>query len=175
LYGLYFSGLFDALMADHLGHVAMELHFLFVGSLFFYVLVGVDPAPRRLPQLVRFALLLFTLPFHAFFSVALMSSDTEVGESYWAELDRPYRTDLLADQYLGGGISWAMGEVPLVVVLAALFVQWYRSDSRDAARHDRAVARTSKAPDAEADALEEYNAYLARLARSDQAGRGGPP
>jgi len=175
LYGLYFSGLFDALMADHLGHVAMELHFLFVGSLFFYVLVGVDPAPRRLPQLVRFALLLFTLPFHAFFSVALMSSDTVVGESYWAELDRPYRTDLLADQYLGGGISWAMGEVPLVVVLAALFVQWYRSDSRDAARHDRAVARTSKAPDAEADALEEYNAYLARLARSDQAGRGGPP
>jgi putative copper resistance protein D len=171
LYGLYFSGLFDVLMADHLGHVAMELHFLLVGSLLFYVVVGVDPAPRRVPQLARFAVLLFTLPFHAFFAVALMASDTVIGQSYWTQLDRPYRTDLLGDQYLGGGVSWAMGELPLVIVLAALFVQWYRSDSRDAARSDRAAVRTAAAADGDTDALEAYNAYLGRLAQRDEAER----
>ena len=171
LYGLYFSGLFDVLMADHIGHAAMELHFLLVGSLFFYVVVGVDPSPRRVPQLARFAIVLFTLPFHAFFAVALMSSDIVIGQSYWTQLDRPYRTDLLADQYLGGGVSWAMGEAPLLIVLAALFVQWYRSDNRDAARSDRAAVRTAASAGDETDALEAYNAYLGRLAERDEAER----
>ena len=169
LYAIYFSGLFDVLMGHDIGHAAMELHFLAVGSLFFYVLVGVDPGPRRVPQLVRFAVLIFVLPFHAFFAVALMSSDTVIGATYWTSLDRPYRTDLLDDQYLGGGIAWAMGELPLVLVLAALFVQWYRSDRRDAARHDRTAARTASGHD-EDEALDRYNSYLARLAEHDGVG-----
>ena len=64
-----------------------------------------------------------------------------IAESYWTTIDRPFRTDLLADQNLGGGISWAMGEIPLVIVLGALFVQWIRSDRRDARRLDRAADR----------------------------------
>jgi putative copper resistance protein D len=83
-----------------------------------------------------------------------MSSKSVIAESYWTTIDRPFRTDLLADQNLGGGISWAMGEVPLVIVLGALFVQWIRSDRRDARRLDRAADRD----------LEAYNAYLRDLA-----------
>jgi len=165
LYALYFSELFDLLMRDHIGHAAMELHFLLVGGLFFYVVVGVDPAPRRVPQLARFAIVLFTLPFHAFFAIAVMSSNTVIGASYWAELNRPYQTDLLADQYLAGATTWAMGELPLLIVLAALFVQWYRADRRDSARQDRAADRAGSGDNDEA--LEAYNAYLARLAERD--------
>jgi putative copper resistance protein D len=145
-------------MDSHWGHAAMQLHFIAVGTLFFYVLVGVDPSPRSLPPLVRFGLLLVTIPFHAFFSIAVMSSKNVIAESYWRIIDRPFRTDLLADQYLGGGISWALGEVPLVIVLGAMFVQWIRSDRRDARRLDRAADR-----DDDAD-LEAYNAYLRDLA-----------
>ena len=158
LYALYFSSLFGYLMDSHWGHAAMQLHFIAVGALFFYVLVGVDPSPRSLPPLVRFGLLLVTIPLHAFFSIAVMSSKSVIAESYWATIDRPFRTDLLADQYLGGGISWAMGEIPLLVVLGALFVQWIRSDRRDARRLDRAADRDNDAD------LEAYNAYLRDLA-----------
>jgi cytochrome c oxidase assembly factor CtaG/putative copper export protein len=158
LYALYFSPLFGYLMDSHWGHAAMQLHFIAVGTLFFYVLVGVDPSPRSLPPLVRFGLLLVTIPFHAFFAIAVMSSTSVIAESYWNTIDRPFRTDLLADQYLGGGISWAMGEVPLVIVLAALFVQWIRSDRRDARRLDRAADRDNDTD------LEAYNAYLRDLA-----------
>lgn len=157
LFVLYFTGLFGYLMTSHWGHGAMQLHFLAVGALYYYVIIGVDPSPRTLPPVVRFAVLMFTIPFHAFFSVALMSSRTVIAEPYWAVIDRPYRTDLLADQYLGGGISWAMGEVPLVLVFGALFIQWIKSDVREARRRDRAADRDG---DAE---LEAYNARLRDL------------
>jgi len=158
LYALYFTSLFSTLMGSHLGHAAMELHFLLTGSLFYYVLVGVDPSPRTLPPLVRFAMLMFTIPFHAFFAIAVMASNTVFAQSYWLALERPYRTDLLVDQYLGGGIAWAMGEIPLILVMGALFVQWLRSDLREARRYDRAESRNDDRD------LEAYNAYLASLA-----------
>jgi len=87
-----------------------------------------------------------------------MSSNTVFAQDYWLALDRPYRTDLLVDQYLGGGIAWAMGEVPLLLVMGALFVQWIRSDQREARRYDRAENRNADHD------LETYNAYLASLA-----------
>ena len=158
LYALYFTPAFSGLMDSHWGHAAMQLHFIAVGTLYYYVLIGIDPSPRALQPLVRFGLLLVTIPFHAFFAIAVMSSSTVIAESYWLAIDRPFRTDLLADQYLGGGISWAMGEIPLVLVMGALFVQWIRTDKREARRLDRAADRDD---DAE---LTAYNAYLRDLA-----------
>ncbi|KAA1419792.1 bifunctional copper resistance protein CopD/cytochrome c oxidase assembly protein [Mumia zhuanghuii] len=163
LYGLYFTPLFELAMESHIGHGLMELHFLAAGSLFYYVIVGVDPSPRTIAPLWRFVILMVTIPFHAFFSIALMSMTTVVAENFYLSLDRPYATDLLADQYLGGGIAWAMGEVPLVIVMAALFVQWFRSDAREAERHDRAATRNDDAD------LAAYNEYLARLGEQAEA------
>jgi putative copper resistance protein D len=162
LYAIYFSGLLSVLMGTHLGHAAMTLHFLAVGSLFFYVLVGVDPGPRTVAPLWKFGLLLVVMPFHAFFSVALMSTSTVLGEAYWRSLQRPFRSDLLADQALGGSMSWALGEVPIIIVMIAVFVQWARSDAREARRGDRSSRRVTDAGGD--DDMEQYNAYLARLA-----------
>ncbi|MDQ3158124.1 MAG: bifunctional copper resistance protein CopD/cytochrome c oxidase assembly protein [Actinomycetota bacterium] len=157
LYGLYFTGIFETLMRNHWGHSVMELHFLAVGSLYYYVLIGIDPAPRKLQPLVRFGMLLVTIPFHAFFSIAVMSSNTIFAGEYWEFLHRPYQTDLLADQYLGGGIAWAMGEIPLLLVMGAIFVQWFKSDRRESRRFDRAESNSDDHD------LEAYNAYLASL------------
>ena len=158
LYGLYFSPAFEWLMSSHWGHGAMELHFLLVGTLFYYVIIGVDPAPRALVPIARFGLLLVTLPFHAFFAIAIMSSNRVFANDYWTTIDRPYATDLLHDQYVGGSIAWALGEVPLLVVMIALFAQWIRSDQREAKRLDRQADRDDDA------ALEAYNARLRDLA-----------
>ena len=101
------------LMGNHLGHVVMEFHFLAVGFLFFFVLVGIDPTPVRLPPIARIGLLFAAMPFHAFFSIAIMGGDTVLARGYFRALDRPYSTDLLGDQHLGGGIGWALGELPV--------------------------------------------------------------
>ena len=46
---LYFTPLFGVLVGSHVGHLVMNLHFLLVGYLYYWVIIGVDPAPRRLP------------------------------------------------------------------------------------------------------------------------------
>lgn len=163
LYVIYFSGLFNAFMENHLGHAFMELHFLIVGVLLLEVLVGEAPIAHRPSHLARLGLLLLVMPFHAFFAIAVMNDETVIGGPYYSLLDRPYATDLLADQYLGGSLTWALGEVPIVLVLVVLLAQWYRSDSREAERHDRKAAREGGAE------LASYNQMLARIAEHDRA------
>lgn len=165
LFGLYFTGIFADLMRWHLGHPLMDIHFLAVGLLFFYVIVGIDPNPHRTPFLVRIVLLLGAMSIHAFFSVALMSTSQLLDGGYYAELQRPWSTDLLADQHLGGSLGWALGEIPIVLGLIATFVQWVRADDREARRLDRAAARAEAS--GEGDELDAYNAYLQRLAERE--------
>jgi putative copper resistance protein D len=161
-YGLYFGGIFDAAVDSHAAHLAMNLHFLLSGYLFYWVVIGIDPTPRPIPPLGKVGMVFASLPFHAFFGVVLMSTNTVLGESFYKSLQLYWHTDLLGDQKLGGGIAWAAGEVPLVIVMIALLIQWRRSDERTAKRLDRAADR-----DEDAD-LAAYNAMLAELARRDQ-------
>jgi len=162
-YGLYFGGIFDAVVGSHAAHLAMNLHFLLSGYLFYWVVIGIDPTPRPLPPIAKLGMVFASLPLHAFFGVVLMGTNSVIGGSFYRSLQLPWHTDLLGDQRLGGAIAWAAGEVPLVVVLIALFVQWRRSDDRTARRLDRAADR-----DDDAD-LAAYNAMLAELARRDSA------
>jgi len=164
-YGLYFSGLFDAAVDHHAAHILMNLHFLLTGYLFYWAVIGVDPTPRRIPQIGKIGMVFASLPLHAFFGVILMGMATVLGERFYRSLNLPWHTDLLGDQHLGGSIAWAAGEIPLVVVMLALLIQWQRSDRRTATRLDRAADR-----DNEAD-LAAYNAMLAELARRDAANR----
>ena len=164
-YGLYFGGIFDAAVSNHAAHVLMNVHFLLSGYLFYWVVIGVDPTPRQIPQLGKVAMVFASLPLHAFFGVVLMGMQTVLGETFYRSLDLSWHTDLIGDQRLGGGIAWAAGEVPLVVVMIALLIQWRRSDQRTATRLDRAADRDD---DAE---LAAYNAMLAELARRDNLSR----
>ncbi|OBB15212.1 copper resistance protein CopD [Mycolicibacterium setense] len=160
-YGLYFGGLFDAAVSNHAAHILMNVHFLLSGYLFYWVVIGIDPTPRPIPHLVKIGMVFASLPLHAFFGVVMMGMDTVLGESFYRSLQLPWHTDLLGDQHLGGAIAWAAGEVPLVIVMLALLIQWRRSDQRTAKRLDRAADR-----DDDAD-LAAYNAMLAEMARRD--------
>ena len=128
LFALYFTSLFGGMMQSHVGHFFMNFHFILAGTLFFYVVVGIDPNPRKIPHLVRMVILLAAMSIHAFFSVALMSSTTLIDQGYFASLKTPWLLDLLADQNKGGAIGWAMGEIPILLALVATFIQWMRDD-----------------------------------------------
>jgi cytochrome c oxidase assembly factor CtaG len=171
-YGLYFTSLFGSLMGSHWGHVFMETHFLVSGYLFFWSLIGIDPGPRRLPFLGRLVVHLLVMPLHAFFNIAILSTTTVLAGQYFSSLHRPYQTDLLADQHLGAGIGWAMGEFPMLMVVVAIGVQWMRSDEREAARYDRRADRAEDSGDTADDELAAYNRRLRRLAGLDAERRG---
>lgn len=158
LYGLYFTPLFDLLMESRAGHLAMMLHFLAVGLVFFWPIMGIDPGPHRPGHLMRMLELFATMPFHAFFGIALMMATSPLVDTY-ADPPASLNADALADQSAAGGIAWAFSEIPTVIVLLALVVQWYLAEQRTARRLDRAADRDGGAE------LAAYNSYLASLQR----------
>ncbi len=165
LFALYFTPLFGNLMQGHSGHFFMTIHFLLAGILFFQVLIGVDPLPRKIPHLVKIIIIFAAMSIHAFFSISVMSASTLLDNGYFALLERPWATDLLADQKLGGSIGWAMGEIPILLALLAVFLQWVKHDKNEASRIDRAADRAAAM--GEDDELAQYNQYLAQLNRRD--------
>jgi len=144
----------------------MSLHFLLAGILFFHVIIGIDPRPKQYPFIFRIVILFAAMSIHAFFSVALLSSTSLVGAEYYETLATPWVLDLLEDQRIGASIGWAMGEIPILLSLVATFIQWIRSDEREAAR----IEKRSKLAKSrgEKDELERYNDYLAELAKRDK-------
>ncbi|MBC3989561.1 cytochrome c oxidase assembly protein [Streptomyces sp. AC563] len=156
LYALYFTPLFDFLMESKPGHIAMMVHFLAVGLVFFWPIMGVDPGPHRPGYVMRMLELFAGMPFHAFFGIALMMASEPMIGTYENPPDS-LGIDALSDQNAAGGIAWAFSEIPSVVVLIALVFQWYRSEQRTARRSDRVADRDG---DKE---LNAYNDYLASL------------
>jgi len=166
LFALYFTDLFGSMMQSYAGHLFMNIHFILAGLLFFHVIIGIDPNPRRIPHLVRIVVVFAAMSIHAFFSVALMSSTTLIDQGYFASLKTPWLSDLLADQQLGGSIGWAMGEIPILLALIVTFISWVKDDSREVKRIDRNVARAAAM--GQPDDLADYNLYLQELAKRDR-------
>ena len=166
LFALYFTSLFGGMMQSHQGHLFMSIHFILTGILFFHVIVGVDPNPRKVPHIIRIVILFAAMSIHAFFSVALMSASTLIDGGYFESLQRPWSLDLLADQRTGGAIGWAMGEIPILIALVATFIQWMRDDSHEAKRIDRNTARMAAL--GQPDELAQYNLYLNNLNKKDR-------
>ncbi|MBN3931312.1 cytochrome c oxidase assembly protein [Streptomyces verrucosisporus] len=156
LYALYFTPLFDFLMESKAGHLGMMVHFLAVGLVFFWPIMGVDPGPHRPGYVMRMLELFAGMPFHAFFGIALMMAGEPVVRTY-ANPPASLGVTALSDQNAAGGIAWAFSEIPTVIVLIALVFQWYFSEQRQARRDDRAADRNGDQD------LTAYNAYLASL------------
>ena len=166
LFVVYFTNLFGNLMQSHAGHLFMNLHFLLTGYLFFHVIIGIDPNPRKIPHIVRIVILFAAMSIHAFFAIALLATTTLIDKGYYGSLKTPWLGDLLADQHAAGAIAWGMGEIPIIFALIATFIQWMRDDSREAKRIDRNEARMAAM--GEPDELAQYNNYLSQLQSRDQ-------
>lgn len=135
-YGLYFSDLFGTMVQYHWAHQLMNIHFILVGYLYNGLVIGVDQIPMRLPHLGRLGLVMAAMPFHAFFGVILMGSNAIITVPFYCYLDLPWM-DMEAAQYMGGGVAWAGGEIPALIVVIVLGVQWARQDAKDARHIDR--------------------------------------
>lgn len=166
-YYLYLSDLFDWMGPLHAGHLFMMGHFIISGYVFFWVIIGVDAAPRHLSPFIKMLTLFAMITFHAWFGVAMMQVSEPLNAAFYQQLNFPFHVDLAQQQHLGGGITWGLGEIPLLIVSIAHGVQWFRSDQREAKRYDRKEQRSGD------EELEAYNAMLAGLAtgQSDTGNR----
>ncbi|MGI8416184.1 MAG: cytochrome c oxidase assembly protein, partial [Nakamurella sp.] len=132
-FALYFTSAFDVAARFHWAHMALDGYFLVVGYLFAWPLIGTDPAPRPLPNLVRVGMVLAAAPFTAAFAAVVISTQAVIGNgaagsNMYSALAEPWVPDLLADQRLAGILALAIGETSLFAALVVLLARWAMVD-----------------------------------------------
>jgi cytochrome c oxidase assembly factor CtaG/putative copper export protein len=130
---LYFSPLFGVALSTHTGYVLTAAYLLLAGYLFAWVLVGVDPGPRRWPPPLHLVIVFGAIAFYAFFGVALARGTTVLAPTYFEGLHLSWRVDLLADQHTGGAVVWAFAGLSALILALLVALAW--SSSRRVARH----------------------------------------
>lgn len=152
LFVLYFSGLYQLSLQNEVVHAWTHIHFVVVGSLFFWVTIGLDPVAHRIPYGARLLIVVLTVPFHAFLGLALLSTAQPLAaEVYGTAGNRPPGIDLLADQHAGATVMWLIGDLIGLIAGGIVAVQWYRSEQRQARRIDRELDAAEAAAAAMAD------------------------
>ena len=147
---LYFTPLLTTLMNSHLGHLFMDLHFILVGYVFFWTIIGKDPSPHKLSDPARLGLVFLAAVFHGFFGFIVSSATNPLGGGWFTQVAPSWLADPIVDQQLGGSIAWGFGEIPTVVVLIILLFQWAKRDAKVAKRFTQADT-------------DAYNQYLSEL------------
>ena len=146
-FALYFSGWYEATLDSRVLHELLHLHFLAVGALFFWPLLGIDPVPGRGAHPFRLLLIGTTLPFHAFLGVSIMSVQPDgrglIAPDHYLGLHT--LTEAVDQQELGGALLWASGDIIGLLFLAVLLTQWMRASEREAQREDRRLDRLDSA------------------------------
>jgi putative copper resistance protein D len=130
-YGLMFGFFLSALLGYAMTHMALMdfLNVVFLGgaTLFWWPMVSPDPIPNwRMGYAAKFVNLLVGVPFESFLGIALMSETSPAASMY-----------SVSGTHAGGGVLWAVGELSIAAAMFPIFLQWMRSDERDARRADR--------------------------------------
>jgi cytochrome c oxidase assembly factor CtaG len=137
---LYFTPVFDLTVRFHWAHLAMDVLFLVIGYLFAWMIIGVDPPPRPVSNLMRIGLLLAVMPADILFAGAILGSrrligDGNAGANMYTALALPWVHGLAADQRLGAYLALAISEICVLLILVVLVVRW-RPAERDSDEAD---------------------------------------
>ncbi len=150
MWASHFSPLFDAALENPLIHELEHLMYLGAALLFWWPVIGVDPAPRRLSHPMRIGYLMVGMPFSSFLGLAIFSATT-VLYTHYATLQRNWGQTPLDDQAWAGGIMWAGGDLVFLIAMILAVVAWLRSEEIEGRRmdavldHQEAMARASRA------------------------------
>ena len=72
----------------------------------------------------------------AFLGIAIIADQNLIGAAYYHALARPWGPSLRADQVIGGGALWILGDLVGLPFLAAQLIQLMREDESDATAID---------------------------------------
>lgn len=141
---LYYTDFYEITLRDDFWHNFNHLHFLIVGSIWVWALIGIDPMPR-MGYPLRLITTFVTLPFHAFLGVTMMSAENLIARGYYETLVRNWGPSVVEDQQIAGGLLWMAGDFVGLIFFVVLIVQWSKSSDREAARIDRDLDRQEAA------------------------------
>jgi putative membrane protein len=147
-WGWHFSSLYDQALEVGWLHDLQHLTFLGAALLFWWPVVGADPARWRLPHPVRLFYLFLAMPQNSFLGIALMSAPTALYPHYLTNL-RDWGPTPPVDQSVGGMLMWVGGDVVFLLAMGLVIAAWVRAEDRRTARQDaREDARLARVPPA---------------------------
>jgi cytochrome c oxidase assembly factor CtaG len=137
---LYYTGLYEITLTNQFWHNVNHFHFLAIGCLWVWSLVGIDPMPR-MGYPLRLVTTFITLPFHAFLGVTMMNSENLIAQGYYESLARTWGPSIAEDQEIAGGLLWVAGDLVGLMFFVVLLIQWSKASGREAIRVDRDLDR----------------------------------
>ena len=141
---LYHTQWYAATLEHPWLHELLHVQILAAGCLFFWPLLGLDPLPGRLSYPARMLVTFLSLPFHAILGLSVMLQTSLIAGDYYRALGRTWGPTLSADQYAGGGVLWAAGDLVGLLFFGTMFFQWQRAEGRTAVREDRRLDRLDR-------------------------------
>jgi cytochrome c oxidase assembly factor CtaG len=148
---LYFTPWYEAGLRNATVRELTYAALLLPGLVFFWTLLRVDPVPKAYPYLVALWVTGAEVVGDAVLGLAVIADQHLIAGSYYQALGRPWGPSLRADQVIGGGALWILGDLVGLPFLAAQLIQMIREDDQEAARVDAeldAGAQTAAAPGA---------------------------
>jgi len=133
---MYFTSWYTAVFHSATIRELTYLALMVPGFVFFWTLLRVDPVPRQYSYAVSMWITGAEVIGDAFLGIAVIASQTLIGGAYYEALGRPWGPTLQADQVIGGGVLWILGDLVGLPFLAAQLIQLMREDESDAAKID---------------------------------------
>jgi cytochrome c oxidase assembly factor CtaG len=167
-FAMYFTSWYTAVFHSTAVRELTYLALMAAGFAFFWTLLRVDPVPHAYSYGVSMWITGAEVIGDAFLGIAVIATQTLIGGAYYEALGRPWGPSLRADQVIGGGALWILGDLVGLPFLAAQLIQLMREDEADAARIDaeldaqQAASESSKpaGPDVDQEPQEHQGSQL---------------
>ena len=174
--GSHLTGAMDVIMRNTWAGQVEHLVYLLVGWQFFVLVVGDEPIRWRLAAPARWLLLAVAMAVDTFTGIVLLQGNRVIEMVPATGVS----VDPLSDTRTGGAIMWFGGDGLMAAVMLALVIIWLRNagteraepsgwleQARRSAFHDQIGTAEDADVDTDEAARESYNAWLARLDRSN--------
>ncbi len=155
----HFSPLFDLALDNVAVHDFEHVLFLASALLFWFPVVGADPAPDRLGYPARIMYVLLQMPPSSFLAMAILFDNQPLYQHY-VELGTPYGLTALADQATAAGFMWISTDLVLIGAILFVIGAWMIHDEKRTAEVERRIDAERAAVAAKADALAARHAAL---------------
>jgi putative copper resistance protein D len=144
IYASHLPWFYDATLRNSALHAAEHLAYVATALLFWRPIVGRDPGPARLSHPARLFSLFLLMPAMTFLGLAIYGSDRVLYTPYLAT-SPALGTSAVSDQQLAGALMWSAGMLFIVPAMAAVLIDWMRTDEREAERTDARLDRARAA------------------------------
>ncbi len=129
---LYYSPWYAAGFHSFAVRELTSLVLVLPGMAFFWTLLRVDPVPRQYPYLVALWVTAAEVVGDAALGLSVIVDHNLIAGSWYHAVARPWGPSLAADQVLGGGALWILGDLVGLPFLAAVLIAMIREDETEA-------------------------------------------